>query len=329
MPEFSRESAVNAVLAVALLAAPLVAFALDEPFYVALASRVAILALAGVGLNLALGLGGMVSFGHAAFFGLGGYVAGIAALHAFEGSALLAWPVAIGGSESLLVIGFVALVVTGIAALAIGAVSLRTSGVYFIMITLAFAQMIYYLAVSLPTYGGEDGLSIYLRSALPLIDSDDPLTFFLVCYGLLLLVLFLMHRLGESRFGAALQCARMNPTRLATLGIAPYPVKLAAFTLSAMATGLAGALFAELNGFVSPSMLSWHRSGEIIVFVILGGVGRLFGPVAGAALFILLEAFVGGWTDRWQLVLGLILLAVVLFARGGIVGLLAGRARHD
>lgn len=329
MPEASRENLVNAVLALALLAAPLTAAALDEPFYVALASRVAILALAGVGLNLALGYGGMVSFGHAAFFGLGGYVAGIAALHAFEGTAFLTWPFEIGGSEAMPVIWLVALMVSAVVALAIGAVSLRTSGVYFIMITLAFAQMIYYFAVSLPTYGGEDGLSIYLRSTLPLIDAEDPLSFFLVCYTLLLLALFFSQRLVDSRFGAALQCARMNPERLATLGIAPYPVKLTAFALSAMATGLAGALFAELNGFVSPSMLSWQRSGEIIIFVILGGVGRLFGPVAGAALFILLEAFVGGWTDRWQLVLGLVLLAVVLFARGGVLGLLAGKVRHD
>ncbi len=328
-PEATRENLVNAVLALALLAAPLIAVALDEPFYVSLASRVAILALAGVGLNLALGSGGMVSFGHAAFFGLGGYVAGVAALHAFEGSAFLTWPFEIGGSESMLLIWLVALAVCAIVALAIGAVSLRTSGVYFIMITLAFAQMIYYFAISLPTYGGEDGLSIYLRSDLPLVDSDDGLTFFLVCYGLLLAALFFCHRLVDSRFGAALSCARMNPERLATLGIAPFPVKLTAFTLSAMITGLSGALFAELNGFVSPAMLSWHRSGEIIIFVILGGVGRLFGPLAGAALFILLESFIGGWTDRWQLVLGIILLAVVLFARGGVIGLLAGRARHD
>jgi branched-chain amino acid transport system permease protein len=324
-----REPLVNAVLVLALLIAPLTAVALDEPFYVGLASRVAILALAGVGLNLALGSGGMVSFGHAAFFGLGGYVAGIAALHAFEGSAFLAWPLEIGGSESMIVVWVVTLAVSAVVALAIGAVSLRTAGVYFIMITLAFAQMIYYFAISLPTYGGEDGLSIYLRSSLPFVDTGDPLSFFLVCYALLLSALFLTHRLVDSRFGAALQCARMNPERLATLGIAPFPVKLTAFTLSAMITGLAGALFAELNGFVSPAMLSWQRSGEIIVFVILGGVGRLFGPVAGAALFILLESFIGGWTDRWQLVLGLVLLSVVLFARGGVIGLLAGRARHD
>ncbi|MGD1879860.1 MAG: branched-chain amino acid ABC transporter permease [Kiloniellaceae bacterium] len=329
MPEFNRETLVNAVLALALLIAPLIAVFLGEPFYVALASRVATLALAGVGLNLALGTGGMVSFGHAAFFGLGGYVAGIAALHAFEGTTFIAWPFEIGGSEHMIVIWLVAMAVAGGAALAIGAISLRTTGVYFIMITLAFAQMIYYFAISLPTYGGEDGLSIYLRSGLPGIEAEDPLSFFLVCYALLLGALFLMHRLVDSRFGAALQCARMNPQRLATLGIAPFPVKLTAFTLSAMVTGLAGALFAELNGFVSPAMLSWHRSGEIIIFVILGGVGRLFGPLAGAALFILLESFIGGWTDRWQLVLGLILLAVVLFARGGVIGLLAGKARHD
>ncbi|WP_299619150.1 branched-chain amino acid ABC transporter permease [Pelagibius sp.] len=324
----SREQVVNGSLLALLLAAPLIAAALDEPFYVSLATRVAILALAGVGLNLALGYGGMVSFGHAAFFGLGGYVAGIAAFHAFEESAFLTWPFTIGGSDQLLVVWTVTALVVALVALAIGAVSLRTSGVYFIMITLAFAQMIYYLAISLPTYGGEDGLSIYLRNQLPMGDSAEPLTFFFVCYGLLLLALFVSARLVASRFGAALQCARMNEVRLATLGIAPFPVKLTAFVLSAVITGIAGALFADLNGFVGPSMLSWHRSGEIMIFVILGGVGRLFGPLAGAALFILLESFVGGFTDRWQLILGAVLLAVVLFARGGLIGLLAGKLRH-
>ncbi|WP_299394382.1 branched-chain amino acid ABC transporter permease [Pelagibius sp.] len=329
MIERSRETLVNAVLAGLLLAAPLVATLLDEPFYVSLASRVAILALAGVGLNLALGYGGMVSFGHAAFFGLGGYVAGIAAFHAFEGSAFLSWPVTIGGSDQLLVVWLVAALVTALAALAIGAISLRTSGVYFIMITLAFAQMIYYLAISIPAYGGEDGLAIYLRNQLPLADSSDPLVFFFLCYGLLLLALFLSARIVAAPFGMALQCARMNEVRLATSGIAPYPIKLTAFVISAVITGIAGALFADLNGFVGPSMLSWHRSGEIMIFVILGGVGRLFGPLAGAALFILLESFIGGFTDRWQLLLGAVLLGVVLFARGGVMGLLAGRARHD
>ena len=328
MPRLERESLVNAGLLLALLAAPLIAFALDEPFYISLATRVAIFALAGVGLNLALGYGGMVSFGHAAFFGLGGYAAGVGAHHAFEDSAFLTWPFEIGGTDQMLLIWPVALVVSGLVAAAIGAVSLRTSGVYFIMITLAFAQMIYYLAISLPTYGGEDGLPIYLRNGLPGLDTGDPLTLFLVCFALLLGAIFLSARIAGSRFGAALQCARQNELRLATVGIAPYPVKLTGFVLSAMITGLAGALFADLNGFVGPSMLSWHRSGEIMIFVILGGVGRLFGPVAGAALFILLESLIGGFTERWQLVLGLLLLGVVLFARGGLIGLAAGRARH-
>jgi branched-chain amino acid transport system permease protein len=329
MPELRAETALNGGLVLLLLAAPLAAHALGEPFYVSLASRVAILALAGVGLNLALGYGGLVSFGHAAFFGLGGYAAGILAHHAFEGSAVLSWPIALGGSDLVLVLWPVAIVVAAIAALLIGAVSLRTSGVYFIMITLAFAQMIFYLAISIPTYGGQDGLPLYLQNRLPGLDLGDDLQLFAVCFALLLTALLVSARIVGSRFGAALQCARQNERRLAAVGIAPYPIKLAAFVLSAMITGLAGALYVELNGFVSPSMLSWHQSGEIMVFVILGGVGRLYGPLAGAALFVLLEAIIGGMTDRWQLILGLILLCVVLFARGGLIGLVAGPARHD
>jgi branched-chain amino acid transport system permease protein len=329
MPELRAETALNGGLVLLLLAAPLTAAALGEPFYVSLASRVAILALAGVGLNLALGYGGLVSFGHAAFFGLGGYAAGILAHHAFEGSAVLSWPLAFGGSDLVLVLWPAAIVVAAIAALLIGAISLRTSGVYFIMITLAFAQMSFYLAISIPTYGGQDGLPLYLQNRMPGVDLGNDLQFFAVCVALLLTALLVSARIVGSRFGAALQCARQNERRLAAVGIAPYPIKLAAFVLSAAITGLAGALFVELNGFVSPSMLSWHRSGEIMIFVILGGVGRLFGPLAGAALFVLLEVIIGGITDRWQLILGLILLVVVLFARGGLIGLVAGPARHD
>ena len=328
MPELRAEATLNGVLALLLLAAPLIAHAQGEPYYVALGSRVAILALAGVGLNLALGYGGMVSFGHAAFFGVGGYAAGILAHHAFDGSPLLTWP-AIGGSDLVLVLWPAAVVAAGLAACLIGALSLRTSGVYFIMITLAFAQMIFYLAISIRAYGGEDGLALYLPNRLPGLDLGDDLQFFAVCFVLLMLTLALSARIAGSRFGAALQCARQNERRLAAVGIAPTPIKLTAFVISAMITGLAGALYVELNGFVSPAMLSWHQSGEIMIFVILGGVGRLFGPLAGAALFVLLEAIVGGMTERWQLILGLILLGVVLFARGGLIGLIAGPARHD
>ena len=269
----SREAWVNLAIAAALLGAALTAFASDEPYYVNLASRVAILALAGVGLNLALGYGGLVSFGHAAFFGLGGYVAGVAAHHQFNYDLFASWPVEIGGTDRMLIIWPIAMIVAAIAGLLIGALSLRTRGIQFIMITLAFAQMVYYFAISWPTYGGEDGLPIYVRNGLPGLNMNDPLSFFLVVYGLLLAALGLTWMMMSARFGAALQAARMNEARVATSGIAPYPVRLTAFVISAMLTGLAGALFADLNGFVDPSMLSWHRSGELIVFVILAGSG--------------------------------------------------------
>jgi branched-chain amino acid transport system permease protein len=319
-----RETAFNAVLAVLLLAVPLAAYALDEPFYVALATRVAILALAAAGLNLALGFGGLVSFGHAAFFGIGGYVAGIFAAHAFNAEPLLGLP----APDQMPVIWLAAAAVCALVALPIGAISLRTSGVYFIMITLAFAQMIYYFAISWPAYGGEDGLSITVRNGFPGLNTANPISFFFVCYLLLAAFLVLMWRIRDSRFGTALQAARQNTERVATVGIRPFRIRLAAFVISAAVTGIAGALFADLNRFVSPSMMSWHMSGELIVLVILGGTGRLFGPVAGAILYVLLEFALGGMTERWQLFLGFILLGVVLFARGGIVGLVAGKARH-
>jgi branched-chain amino acid transport system permease protein len=319
-----RETTVNIILALLLLAIPLAAFFLDEAFYITLSTRIAILALAAVGLNIALGLGGLVSFGHAAFFGLGGYAAGILATHAFNGETILG----LQATTSMPVIWLIAISVCALVALPIGAISLRTSGVYFIMITLAFAQMIYYFAISWPAYGGEDGLSLYMRNAFPGLNTAKPLPYFLVSYVLLLLSLALFHFLQGSRFGAALQVARQNPVRLAAVGIAPFNIRLVAFVLSATITGLAGALFADLNRFVSPSMLSWHMSGELIVLIILGGKARLFGPVAGAMLYVVFEFALGGITERWQFFLGLILLGVVFFARGGLLGLLAGKARH-
>nr|WP_243737347.1 branched-chain amino acid ABC transporter permease [Halomonas ventosae] len=307
-----------------MLLAPVAAHLLGEVFYINLASRIALVAMAAVGLNLAIGFGGMVSFGHAAYFGLGGYVSGISAYHAFDGSLVMGLP----GSNDMLVIWLSAVLLCGLLALVIGAISLRTTGVYFIMITLAFAQMAYYFANSWPDYGGEDGLPIYLRNTLPGLDTNHALSFFLVCFTGLVLSLALTSRLMKSRFGAALTMARLNETRLATAGISPFPIRLVAFVISAMITGLAGALYADLNGFVSPSMLSWHLSGELMVIVILGGVGRLYGPLAGAILFVMMETLLGGLTEYWQFFLGLVLLGVVLFARQGVIGWLAGSERH-
>lgn len=325
----TREAIANTVLAIILLAAPAIAWMAGETFYVTLATRMAVLALAAVGLNLALGLGGLVSFGHAAFFGIGGYAAGILSTHALNMTPLLTWPTEINGSEQALTIWIVAIVVAAFVALVTGAISLGTSGVYFIMITLAFAQMIYYFAISWPTYGGEDGLSIAIRASVPGIDTTNPLQFFLLCYILLMLALLLFWRIQRSRFGAALQAARQNERRAASVGIKVFPVRLCAFVISAAITALAGALYADLNRFASPSMLSWQVSGELIVLIILGGVARPFGPVAGAIAFVLIEYLLGGLTERWQFFLGLILLGTVLFARGGIIGALAGKPRHD
>jgi len=321
----TREILVNLILAALLLAVPLMANAFGQPFYVTLATRVAILALAATGLNLALGLGGLVSFGHAAFFGIGGYAAGILATHAFSGDPLL---LGLSGTNQMPVIWLVAMLIAGLVGLLIGLISLRTSGVYFIMITLAFAQMVYYFAISWPAYGGEDGLSILVRNQFPGVNTMKPVSFFLICYAVLIVAVGLFVLIRGSRFGSALQAARQNEVRVATVGIAPYRIRLTAFAISAAMTGLAGALFADLNRFVSPSMLSWHMSGELIVLIILGGTGRLFGPLAGAALFVIFEYVLGGLTERWQFFLGLILLGTVLFARGGLLGLLAGKARH-
>ncbi|MEX5727334.1 branched-chain amino acid transport system permease protein [Rhodovulum iodosum] len=325
-----REGLLNTLLMLGLLAVPLIAQAMGEPFVITLATKVAILALAGVGLNVALGLGGMVSLGHAAFFGIGGYAMGILAAPVQAYEPLMTWPIEVPGTKSMPVIWAAAMAAGALAALAIGALSLRTAGVYFIMITLAFGQMLFYFAISWPAYGGEDGLSIYVRNGFPGLNTLDPIQFFALAFGLLALALLFAHLLARSRFGLALQGARQNPARVAALGIRPYTLRLTAFVISGAITALAGALFADLNRFVSPAMLSWQTSGEIMVFVILGGVGRLFGPVAGAALFILLEHWLGGVSDYWKLFLGLILLAIVLFARGGMIGALAGRqVAHD
>ncbi len=329
MVKFNTENSLNSIVVIAMIAVPFIALALDEPFYITLATRVAIFAIAGVGLNLALGLGGLVSFGHAAFFGLGGYAAGILASHALNYEPIYSGAFEINGTTEMLIIWPIAILASGIAAFFIGLFSLRTTGVYFIMITLAFAQMIYYFAISWPAYGGEDGLSIYVRSKFPGVNTLDPLSFYFIAFGVLMLAILLVFVLKNSRFGAALQAARQNDERLSSVGIHPFNIRLTTFVISAMITGLAGALYADLNRFVSPSMLSWHTSGEIMVFVILGGVGRLFGPIVGAALFILFEFVFGGLTEHWMLFLGLVLLAVVLFARGGVIGFIAGKARHE
>lgn len=319
------ERTLNIVILVAFLAVPAWALLADEPFTITLATRAVVLALAAVGLNIALGFGGLVSLGHAVFFGIGGYVMGVLAYHAQTYTALDLGFFTVEGTKMMPVIWVVALVLSALAALAIGLLSLRTTGVYFIMITLAFGQMFYYFAISWSAYGGEDGLSIYVRNSFPGMNTLVPIQFFAICFVILCASLFVKSRLIDSPFGLALNAARQVPVRVETVGLNPMKLKLAAFVISGAITGLAGALFADLNRFVSPTMFSWQFSGEIIILVIIGGVGRLFGPVVGAGVFVLLEHLLGGFTEFWHIYLGAILLCIVLFARGGIVGLLTGK----
>jgi len=320
-----REIYLNAITLAIFIAIPTWAYFTDEPFTITLMTRAAIFALAAVGLNIALGYGGMVSLGHAVFFGMGGYAMGIMASHAQTFTPMFSWPWEFSGTQSMPVIWLVAIVMSALAALAIGVLSLRTTGVYFIMITLAFGQMFYYFSISWSAYGGEDGLSIYVRNGFPGANTLDPIQFFTICFVLLLIALLFSSVLSRSPFGLALNAARQTPLRVISVGLNSTRLKLVAFTISGAVTGLAGALFADLNRFVSPSMFSWQLSGEIIIFVIIGGVGRLFGPVIGALVYVGLEHKLGSVSEYWQIFLGVLLLLIVLFGKGGIVGLLTRR----
>jgi branched-chain amino acid transport system permease protein len=299
---------------VLVLIFPLVMHALDQHFYIAFATRVLIYAMAAASLNLVLGYGGMVSFGHAAFFGAGAYVVGIFAAEGVR-SLWIAWPAAI--------------LVAALAALLIGAISLRTRGVYFIMITLAFAQMMYYVFVSMKAYGGDDGLSMPGRSTGLGIDLRNDFVWYYLVLFLLTVILYLLHRLLASRFGRVIEAIRENETRATAIGYPVYRYQLLCFVISGAIAGLAGALIANQTSYVGPALLHWVQSGTLMIMVILGGVGRFWGGPVGAAVLLALEelfsgsSLLGAYSLHWQLPVGIILLAVVLFAPWGIAGAFA------
>jgi branched-chain amino acid transport system permease protein len=324
-----RRGRVIAALAVAaaLIALPLIADASGHPAFTTLATRIVILSIAALSLNFALGYGGMVSFGHAAYYGIGGYAAGIMTQTFAGHDALFGF---IPGSDQLLVNLPVAMAAGGLAALALGALSLRTSGVQFIMITLAFAQMLFFFFVALKTYGGDDGLILRRRNTLPAIDTRNDTQFYLLCLALLALWIGFVARVVGSRFGQMLDGIKQNPRRMAAIGIAAYPYQLLAFTISGIGAGLAGGLMANFAKFVSPDMLHWMQSGEFLIMVILGGVGTLLGPAIGATILILLESTLASWTEHWQAIVGPILIIIVLFGRPAIAGLARHTSgRHD
>jgi branched-chain amino acid transport system permease protein len=298
------------VLLLAALALPSVLSAFGQEFYVGFATRVLIFALAASSLNLVLGFGGMFSLGHAAFFGAGAYVAAIC-MQAGISDALLAFPLA--------------MLAAGLLALLVGALSLRTRGVYFIMITLAFAQMAYYLFVSARAWGGDDGLPLVGRMTLGGLSlSSDNALFFTALSALTAAIVFL-GRLADARFGRTIQAIRENETRMEALGYPVFRYRLACFALGGALAGLAGALLANLTGLASPNLLQWMQSGTLLVMVIIGGVGYLYGGVVGAVVLLCLEEVLSGFTLHWHIGLGVLLLGIVLFAPKGVAALFGKR----
>jgi branched-chain amino acid transport system permease protein len=304
------------VAAIILLLAlvPVYCAATGNYFLMSLFNRILILAMAAVSLNLIMGFGGMVSFGHAAYLGIGGYAVGILAKEGIN-SGFIQWPVA--------------LLASGLFALGVGALSLRTRGVYFIMITLAFAQMVYYVASGLDRYGGDDGLTINKRSQfVPPIDLSNKTLFYYLCFALLMGSVYLVWRLVHSRFGVAIQGIRSNERRMRAIGFPTLRYKLTCFVIAGVLCGLAGALLANHTDFISPATMFWTRSGDLMVMAVLGGMGTVFGPVMGAIAFLLLEQGLSQFTEFEGIILGPLLLMVALYARGGIDGVLMG-ARRD
>ena len=310
----SPRVAINAALLLVLALVPVYAAVTGDPFAMTLFNRVVILALAALSLNLIMGFGGMVSFGHAAYLGIGGYAVGILAKEGV-GSGFVQWPAAVAAAA--------------LYALVVGALSLRTRGVYFIMITLAFGQMIYYVAIGLDRYGGDDGLTIYRRSSFgDLVDLNNKTLFYYLCLALLLAGIYLVWRIVNSRFGLVIQGARSNERRMRAIGFPTFRYKLVCFVIAGAMCGLAGALLANHTNFISPAMMHWTRSGDLIVMAVLGGMRAMFGPLIGAMTFLLLEEWLSRVTDYPDLILGPLLLLVAIYVNGGIDGLISGARRR-
>jgi branched-chain amino acid transport system permease protein len=315
---------VVAALLVFLALVPVYTLSTGNAFLLTLFTRILILAMAATSLNLILGYGGMVSFGHAVYLGIGGYGIGILAQEGVS-SGFIQWPVAIAASALF--------------ALIVGALSLRTRGLYFIMITLAFAQLVYYFGGGLDRYGGDDGLNIYRRSQfVEPINLTNRTQFYYWCLVLLIASIYLAWRIVNSRFGMVIQGSRSNDRRMQAIGFPTFRYRLVAFVVAGTMCGLAGVLLANHTGFVSPAIMHWTRSGDLIVMVVLGGMASSFGPLIGAVTLLLLEetlpvmirfvaTAIGGDAasragEYWQIVLGPLFLLVVLFMRGGINGFL-------
>ena len=325
----ARTAALTDLIPIAVIVAlfalvHVVSNAMDDPFLIKIGTRVLVFAIAAASLNLVLGYGGLVSLLHSGLFGIGGYTVAILAFHDFNAEPLFG---ILPGTSNLAISLPLAFVVSGIAAGLLGLVSLRTSGTYFIMITLAFNQMLYYVFVALQQYGGDDGLQILSNLTLAGLDVSKRVPFYYLCLAVLALVLILLQRIVDSRFGMVLRASAQNERRVIALGIPAMRYKLAAFVLSGALTGLAGALLAAGQQFISPADMSWVRSGDLVVMCVLGGMTTVWGPVIGAAVFLVFELVLSSWTQNWQLGFGLLIIAIVVFLKGGLVDL-AGLLRR-
>lgn len=302
-----RSAVLPLLLFAGFAAVPFVATAIGQPFWISFFARILIYGLAASALNLALGYGGLVSFGHALFMGLGSYAVALPAFHGIDS----------GWVHLALCIGVSALI-----ALAVGAISMRTSGMAFIMITLAFAQMGYFLLVSLKQYGGDDGLPVAATSRFGSFDLGSTVPLYATALVVLALVTWWMAKLRVAPFGMALRGARQNARRINAIGLEARRLQLVAFVISGAICGVSGMLLANMNAFASPSSLAWTVSGELIVMVVLGGIGSVAGPVIGALVFLGLEEVLKGLTEHWMVIFGPLIVVMALVGRRGIVGLI-------
>lgn len=321
----NRKYLIVGLIFLILLLVPFIADMTSNSFITNMATRFVIYALAAVSLDLVLGYGAMISFGHAAFFGIGGYVVAILGFHMDLGETIFGW----AGSNSALIVWPLAMLLAALIGLVMGFLSLRTSGVQFIMITLAFAQMLYFVLVGLVLYGGDDGLSVSVRNVIPGLDVENATVFYYVCLALMTVWVWICRRIVNSPFGMALRGFKQNERRNINLGYAPMRYKLTAFVISAAGTGLAGALWANYALYASPDMAAWLKSGEFMAMIVLGGMGSIFGPILGAAVYLGLEQTLTAWTENWMLFLGPILVLVILYAKRGLFGWLAGSSSND
>ena len=309
-----RQTLAASVSLVAAVMFPLLASAFDQAFYISFATRIMIYVIAVTSLNLLVGYAGLVSFGHAAYFGFGAYTVGGLTLLAGQGwapwitSAWVAWPVAMLSSALL--------------AACIGALALRTQKAYFIMITLAFSQMIYYLFIGMKTFGSDNGMSLPARSPVGLgLDLANDTTFYYVVLIFTSTTLLLLALIVRSRFGVMVRGISENESRMSAIGVPVYRYKLACFVIAGAIAGLAGALLANQSSYVSPRLLDWTQSGTLLMMLILGGVGYRCGGVYGTVLLLVLEEVLSSHTEYWQFFVGIGVIAVVLLGNNGVASM--------